>query len=133
MKKLAKFITSLVIAVVLISVISPSTWAQAADEILIVNQPKDKFITNNPQVVVSGQTDPKTNVTVLVNGSSKARLPVGAAGIFLTQVPVVTNENVVTVRAIFQSGRNDTVSRMVYLVNDGSNSFKNMKKFLILK
>lgn len=131
MKNIAKLITSLVIAVVLISIISPSIQAQAAQEMLIVNQPKDKFITNNPQVVVSGQTNPKTNVVVLVNGSSKARFPVGAAGIFLTQVPVVTDENVVTVRAVFQSGRNDTVSRIVYLVNDGSNSFKN--RFLILK
>lgn len=133
MKNLVKLATSLIIAVVLISIISPSTWAQA-DEILIVNQPKDKFITNNPQVVVSGQTDPKTNVTVLVNGSSKARLPVGAAGIFLTQVPVVTDENVVTVRAQFESGRNDTVSRMVYLVSNSSkDALKNMKTFLILK
>lgn len=130
MKKTA---ISLIIAVVLIGIISPSIQAQAADEILIVDQPKDKFITNNPQVIVSGQTDPKTDVTVLVNGSSKARLPVGAAGIFLTQVPVATKENVVTVRAAFVSGRNDTVSRMVYFVDDSQQDVLKDIKFLILK
>lgn len=132
--RVKKFAISFILAVVLIGIISPSVQALAADEVLIVHQPKDKFITNNPQVVVSGQTAPKSNVTVLVNGSSKAKLPVGAAGIFLTQVPVVTNENVVTVKAAFASGRNDTVSRIVYFVNNGQkNALKNMKTYLIFK
>lgn len=134
-----KYAITLLLVVMLVTIISPSAKALAADEVLIVNQPKDKFVTNNPKIVVSGETMPQTNINVLVNGSSKAKLPVGAAGIFLTQVPAATRENMITVKAAFPTGKNDTVSRMVYYIDTGSKQpeldslIQSVKNFLILK
>jgi hypothetical protein len=119
--------------------ISPSAKAFSDGPLLLVNEPKDNFITTTDKIIVSGETNPVTRVTVLVNGDSKARLSVGAAGIFLTQVPILSKENIVTVRAISPSGKQETVSRRVYQLESGAgwpeleSLIKTIKTFLIIK
>lgn len=127
------------LAMALIIFMSPSAKALGPDSFLIVNEPKDNFLTNQNLVVVSGETLPETTVSIMVNGVSKSKLSVGAAGIFLTQVPVKSRENVITIKAVFPSGKSETVSRRVYQT-DGSSEWleldyliQTIKTFLILK
>jgi hypothetical protein len=96
-------------------------------------------MTTSDSIVVSGETLPDASISVLVNGSSKARLSVGAAGIFLIQVPLSGKENIITVRAVFPSGTKETVSRRVYKIDSGSewpeldSLIQTIRTFLILK
>jgi hypothetical protein len=107
-------------------------------ESVTLNEPKDNLMTTSDSVVVSGEALPDASIYVLVNGRSKARLSVGAAGIFLTQVPISGKESIITVRAVQPSGASETVSRRVYRI-DGSelpeldSLIQTIKTFLILK
>ncbi len=136
MKKAA---LTVILAILLVVLISPSAKAYSDGPLLLVNEPKDNFITTTDKIIVSGETNPVTRITVLVNGDSKARLSVGAAGIFLTQVPVLSRENIVTVKAITPSGKQKTVSRRVYQLESGAgwpeleSLIKTIKTFLIIK
>lgn len=124
------------IAVVLIVAISPSA---KAEDFLKVSEPKDNFMTSTNKIVVSGETVPRASISVLVNGRSKAEVPVGAAGVFLTQVPITSKENIITVKAYFPSGSSETVSRRVYQLDNETklpeldSLIQTLKTFLILK
>lgn len=124
------------IAVVLIVAISPSA---KAEDFLKVSEPKDNFMTSTNRIVVSGETVPRASISVLVNGRSKAEVPVGAAGVFLTQVPITSKENIITVKAYFPSGSSETVSRRVYQLDNETklpeldSLIQTLKTFLILK
>ncbi|HHW02369.1 MAG TPA: hypothetical protein GXX35_06115 [Thermoanaerobacterales bacterium] len=135
MKRLLFF----VIAIAILIYFSPSAKAATYDSFIILNEPKDNLMTTYDSVVVSGETLPDASVSVLVNGRSKARLSVGAAGIFLTQVPLSGKENIITVRAEFPSGTKETVSRRVYKMDSGAewpeldSLIQTIRTFLILK
>lgn len=124
------------IAVVLIVAISPSA---KAEDFLKVSEPKDNFMTSTNRIVVSGETVPRASISVLVNGRSKAEVPVGAAGVFLTQVPITSKENIITVKAYYPSGSSETVSRRVYQLDNETklpeldSLIQTLKTFLILK
>ncbi|AYO32060.1 MAG: hypothetical protein PWR06_2106 [Thermoanaerobacteraceae bacterium] len=127
------------ITAVIFIIFSPSAKAASYESLLILNEPKDNLMTTSDSIVVSGETLPDASISVLVNGSSKARLSVGAAGIFLIQVPLSGKENIITVRAVFPSGTKETVSRRVYKIDSGSewpeldSLIQTIRTFLILK
>ncbi|MDI3481081.1 MAG: hypothetical protein PWQ97_736 [Tepidanaerobacteraceae bacterium] len=110
----------------------------AMAESVTLNEPKDNLMTTSDSVVVSGEALPNSSIYILVNGRSRARLTVGAAGIFLTQVPISGKESIITIRAVQPSGITETVSRRVYKI-DGSelpdleSLIQTIKTFLILK
>ena len=112
--------TALVFVIVMLFTIILSPSAKALDRFLVVNEPRDNFMTNSGTVVVSGETVPNANVVVMVNGKTKARVNVGAAGIFLTQVPITSRNNIITVRANIPYKSPITVSRRVYQLQNGS-------------
>lgn len=127
------------IAVVFIALISPSAMAADEDDFIKLNEPKDNFMTSTDKIVLSGETVPKSNISVLVNGKVKADVSVGAAGIFLTQVSITSKENIITVKAAFPSGGSETASRRVYQLDNESelpeldSLIQTLKTFLILK
>jgi len=122
------------IAAVILIIFSPS--ADAAS--ITLNEPKDNLMTTSDSIVVSGEALPEASISVLVNGKSKSSLSVGAAGIFLTQVPLSGKESIITVRASSPSGTSETVSRRVYKMKPSEeveldSLIKTIKSFLILK
>lgn len=118
---------------------SPSAKAAGHDQTLVVNEPKDNLMTTASSVVVSGEALPSSGISVIVNGKTKASFSIGAAGIFLTQVPINEKENIITVKAVFPSGTVKTASRRVYRVEKGEkwpeldSLIQTIKTFLILK
>lgn len=129
-----KRVLLIILTVVLLIIFSPSAMAES----VTLNEPKDNLMTTYDSIVVSGEALPDASIYVLVNGRSRARLSVGAAGIFLTQVPISGKESIITVRAVLPSGKSETVSRRVYKI-DGSelpeleSLIQTIKTFLILK
>jgi len=122
------------ITAVIFIIFSPSASAAS----ITLNEPKDNLMTTSDSIVVSGEALPDASVSVLVNGKSKAKLSVGAAGIFLTQVPLSGKESIITVRAALPSGTSETVSRRVYKMSDSEKAeldslIQTIKTFLILK
>jgi hypothetical protein len=136
MKKAA---LSVVLVLVLMCLVSLPAKAIDDGPLLILNEPKDNFISTTDKIVVSGETEPATRIIVFVNGDSKARISAGSAGIFLTQVPIQSKENIVTVKALSPSGKQGTVSRRVYQLQSGEGMpqleslIKTIKSFLIFK
>ena len=136
---MTKQTVSLIMALVLVfTFITPAI--ASTDPYLIVNEPIDKVMISSRKVVVSGETLPNSTVGVLLNGTPLAELPIGAAGIFIYQVPVTDSDNIITVRASFSSGDSQTVSRRVYKL-DSEERFPELdsliktftKSFLILR
>ena len=96
-----KIATALIIAVAMLTLFSPSVIA-GEKNFLKLSEPKDSFITSSDKVLVTGETVPNTSITVLVNGRKAGEAySVGAAGIFLTQVPISSKESIITVKASF--------------------------------
>mgnify|MGYP003788575741 CR=1 FL=1 len=134
-----KIATALIIAVTMLTLFSPSVIA-GEKNFLKLSEPKDSFITSSDKVLVTGETVPNTSITVLVNGRKAGEAySVGAAGIFLTQVPISSKESIITVKASFPSGDTETASRKVYQLNNESelpelgSLIKALRTFLILK
>jgi len=132
--------TILIIAVALLILISPSAKADETKNFIKLSEPRDNYMTSSDKVLVSGETVPKSNVIVLVNGRKEGKeFLVGAAGIFMTQVPISSKENIITVKASFPSGDPETVTRKVYKLEDDSklpelsSLIQTLKSFLILK
>ena len=127
------------LAVVFITLLSSTALATDNKDFIKVNEPKDNIMISTDKIVVTGETVPKSSISVLVNGKAKANVPVGAAGIFLTQVPINSKENIITVKASYPSGSSQTVSRRVYQLEDNSklpelkSLIQTLKTFLILK
>lgn len=127
------------IAVVFLALTTTTALATDKNNFIKVNEPEDNFMTSSDNIVVTGETVPKSSISVLVNGKSKVDVPVGAAGIFLAQVPINSKENVITVKAAYPSGSSGTVSRRVYQLDSDSklpeleSLIQTLKTFLILK
>ncbi|HHV18716.1 MAG TPA: hypothetical protein GXZ27_07645 [Thermoanaerobacterales bacterium] len=137
MKRIA---TVLIIAVALLILFSPSAKAEETKNFIKLSEPKDNFMTSSDKVLITGETVPKSNVVVLVNGRKEGKgFSIGAAGIFMTQVPISSKENIITVKATFPSGSAETVSRRVYQLESESklpelsSLIQTLKSFLILK
>ncbi len=135
-----RILSALLIALSLLIIISPSVEAAEVKNFIKLNEPRDNFMTSSSRVLITGETVPETNVVVLVNGRKEGReLSVGAAGIFMTQVPISSKENIITVKASFPSGGTETVTRRVYLLENESklpeltSLIQTLKSFLILK
>lgn len=135
-----RILSALLIALSLLIIISPSVEAAEVKNFIKLNEPRDNFMTSSSRVLITGETVPETNVVVLVNGRKEGReLSVGAAGIFMTQVPISSKENIITVKASFPSGGTKTVTRRVYLLENESklpeltSLIQTLKSFLILK
>ena len=135
-----RILSALLIALSLLIIISPSVEAAEVKNFIKLNEPRDNFMTSSSRVLITGETVPETSVVVLVNGRKEGReLSVGAAGIFMTQVPISSKENIITVKASFPSGGTETVTRRVYLLENESklpeltSLIQTLKSFLILK
>jgi hypothetical protein len=135
-----RIVTALIIAVSLVILFSPSAKADEVKNFIKLSEPKDNFMTSSSKVLLTGETVPNANVVVLVNGRKEGKeFSVGAAGIFMTQVPISSKENIITVKASFPSGSTETVTRKVYqLENESklpelSSLIQTLKSFLILK
>lgn len=135
-----RILSALLIALSLLIIISPSVEAAEVKNFIKLNEPRDNFMTSSSRVLITGETVPETNVVVLVNGRKEGReLSVGAAGIFMTQVPISSKENIITVKASFPSGGTETVTRRVYLLENESklpeltSLIQTLKSFLILE
>lgn len=124
------------IAVVIISLMSPTAEAKNLDSFIKLNEPKDNFITTKSNVVVSGESIPDTCISLLVNGNLNSCFSVGAAGVFITQAPLNARENVITVKAQFPSGKSEMISRRVYQkgsYQELDSLFNTIRTFLIIK
>ena len=135
-----RILTALLIAVSLLIVFSPSVMASEVKNFIKLNEPRDNFMTSSSRILIAGETVPEASVIVLVNGRQEGKeLSIGAAGIFMTQVPVSSKENIITVKASFPSGSTETVTRRVYLLENESklpeltSLIQTLKSFLILK
>lgn len=137
MKKALNVCIALLLAIIIF--ISPGSMAFGMDELLTINEPRDNLISYNDSIIVSGESLPGTNIIVSVNGKRKMRLTIGAAGLFITQVPIKDKDNVITIRAVFPSDETETVSRRVYKMEKASEEpeldslIKTIKSFLIFK
>lgn len=137
MKKTA---TVLAMFLAILILFSPSAKADEVKNFIKLTEPKDNYMTSADKVLISGETVPNSKVIVLINGRKEEKeLSVGAAGIFVTQVPISSKENIITVKASFPSGEAETVSRKVYQLESGSelpelgSLIQTLKSFLILK
>ncbi|MDD4569767.1 MAG: hypothetical protein PHE70_06540 [Tepidanaerobacteraceae bacterium] len=135
-----KIATALVIAVALLTLFSPSARANDDNNFIKLAEPKDNFMTSSDKVLLSGETVPKSSIVVLVNGRKEGKEhSVGAAGVFITQVPIKSKENIITVKVSFPSGDAETVSRKVYQLDSESelpelgSLIQTLRSFLILK
>jgi hypothetical protein len=135
-----RIVTVLIIALALLMLFSPTAKANETENFIKLNEPKDNFMTASDKVLISGETVPKSSVVVLVNGRKEGKgFSIGAAGIFMTQVPISSKENIITVKATFPSGSAETVSRRVYQLESESklpelsSLIQTLKSFLILK
>lgn len=77
---------------------------------LQVTSPIDQLATDNPKVVVAGETDPE--VKVMVNSQE---VPVSAEGIFKEEVALSSPVNKITVVATSKLGQKTEEERTVYL------------------
>ncbi|AEE92702.1 conserved exported protein of unknown function [Tepidanaerobacter acetatoxydans Re1] len=137
MKKTA---TVLAMFLAILILFSPSAKADEVKNFIKLTEPKDNYMTSADKVLISGETVPNSKVIVLINGRKEEKeLSVGAAGIFVTQAPISSKENIITVKASFPSGEDETVSRKVYQLESGSelpelgSLIQTLKSFLILK
>jgi len=135
-----RMLTALLIAAVLLTIFSPLAKADEVQEFIKLNEPKDNLMTSSSKVLLAGETVPNASIEVLVNGRQEVRtLSVGAAGIFMTQVPISSKENIITVKASFPSGGRETVTRKVFLMESESklpeltSLIQTLKSFLIFK
>jgi len=133
-----RMLTALLIAAVLLTIFSPLAKADEVQEFIKLNEPKDNLMTSSSKVLLAGETVPNASIEVLVNGRQEVRtLSVGAAGIFMTQVPISSKENIITVKASFPSGGRETVTRKVFLMESESklpeltSLIQTLKSFLI--
>jgi len=130
---------TLVIAMVFITFLTTTALAADNDDFIKLGEPRDNFMVSTDKIVVSGETVPKTSISILVNGKAKEDISVGPAGVFLTQVPITSKENVITLKASYPSGGAETVSRRVYQLDSDTklpeleSLIQTLKTFLILK
>jgi len=135
-----RILTALLIALLLLVIFSPLAQADEVKEFIKLNEPKDNLMTSSSRVLLAGETVPNANILVLVNGRQEGKtFSVGASGIFMTQVPISSKENIITVKASFPSGSKETVTRKVFLLESESklpeltSLIQTLKSFLILK
>ncbi|HQA61223.1 MAG: hypothetical protein WBJ82_04225 [Tepidanaerobacteraceae bacterium] len=133
-------LTAFLIAAILLTVFSPLAKADEVKNFIKLNEPKDNLMTSSSRILLAGETVPNAKIVVLVNGRQEGKsLSVGAAGIFMTQVPISSKENIITVKASFPSGGTETATRKVFLLEDESklpeltSLIQTLKSFLILK
>ena len=135
-----RMLTAFLIAAVLLTIFSPLAKADEVKDFIKLNEPKDNFMTSSSRVLLAGETVPNANIVVLVNGRQEVKsFSVGAAGLFMTQVPISAKENIITVKASFPSGCRETVTRKVFLLENESklpeltSLIQTLKSFLIFK
>lgn len=77
---------------------------------LLVFSPVDQMTTNDPNLVVSGKTDPEVKVTI-----NSQEIKVGEDGNFDEKITISTQVNKITVEAISKFNQKTDIERTVYL------------------
>lgn len=77
---------------------------------LQVDQPADQFNTSNPEVIISGKTDPEAKVSI-----NEQEIAVDQSGKFSQVVKLSNNVNNIVISATSKSGKQATLQRTVFL------------------
>lgn len=77
---------------------------------LQVDQPSDQFNTSNPEVIISGKTDPEVKVNI-----NEQEIAVDQSGKFSQAVKLSNNVNNIVISATSKSGKQATLQRTVFL------------------
>lgn len=80
--------------------------------LLVIDEPKDETVVDNPVIKITGKTDPEAMIVILTDSDEQVLNPT-ASGNFSTTVTLEKGTNVIEITAVGQDGDTNSIERTV--------------------
>lgn len=85
--------------------------------LLVIDEPKDEKVVDNPVVKIVGKTDPEAMIVILTDSDEQVLNPT-ASGDFSTTVTLEKGANIIEITAVGQDGNTNSIERTVTYTTD---------------